>query len=330
MEKVTSRKITVTIGLLVIIAMFSVISANAAEIGEALSNVMRPDWEAEAQNLNDAKNLFAQALPIVIVLGIIAGFFYGRSARKKPMVPFIANGKVKRHPISILFEHWTHTVGCIMCIITAIFLLLGTRFGWLEIFSPFLLTYKLHFIGAGILVFASLFYIVNHVISGDREILPAMSDIRDSIAETMAIMGVIGDGAFFGIRGLYLPEKIKRPLASLLAKIGVKEPPHAGKWLPIERVETPVWGILVGAIILTGIVKTLRYTREISPTIVHIATKLHLIVAILILLLLIVHILTAAVIPPSWPLFKSMLTTKTSEEYVKGHHPEWYKKLRRE
>ncbi|HIH36816.1 MAG TPA: hypothetical protein HA232_02780 [Methanocellales archaeon] len=330
MKKGTGRKITVVIGLLVIIAMFSVTSANAADVSEVLSNIMRPDWEAEAQSLNAAKNLFAQALPVVIVLGFILGLLRGRSARKKPMVPVIANGKVKRHPVSILFEHWTHTVGCIMCIITAIFLLLGTRFGLLEAFSPFLMAYKLHFIGAGILVFASLFYIVNHALSGDREILPTMSDFKDSIAETMAIMGVIGDGAFFGIRGLYLPEKIKRPLANLLAKIGVTEPPHAGKWLPIERVEIPAWAVLVGAIILTGIVKTLRYTRELSPTLVHIATKLHLIVAILILLLLIVHILTAAVIPPSWPLFRSMLTTKTSEKYVKEHHPEWYNKLRRE
>ncbi len=330
MKKDVRRKITITIGLLVLIAIFSGISANAADVSDVLSTIMRPDWEIEAQSLDSAKNLFAQALPVVIVLGVIGGFVLGRSSRKKPMVPFIANGRVKRHPISILFEHWTHTVGCIMCVITAVFLLLGTRFGWLELFSPFLLVYKLHFVGAGILVFASLFYIVNHVIAGDREILPVMSDVKNSIAETVAIMGVIGDGAFFGIKGLYLPERIKKPLANLLAKIGVTEPPHAGKWLPIERVETPAWGVLVGAIILTGIFKTLRYIVDLPPTLIHIATKLHLIVAILILLLLIVHILTAAVIPPSWPLFKSMITTKTSEEYVKGHHPEWYKKLRRE
>ncbi len=330
MKKGTSRKITITIGLLIIIAIFSGVSANAADVGDVLSTIMRPDWEAEAQSLNAAKNLFAQALPVVIVLGVIGGFILGRSSRKKPMVPFIANGKVKRHPISILFEHWTHTVGCIICIITAVFLLLGTRLGLLEFFSPFLLAYKLHFIGAAILVFASLFYIVNHILAGDREIIPVMSDIKDSIAETVAIMGVIGDGAFFGIRGLYLPERIKKPLANLLAKIGVTEPPHAEKWLPIERVETPAWGVLVGAIILTGVVKTLRYVVDLPPTIVHVATKLHLIVAILILLLLIVHIITAAVIPPSWPLFKSMITTRTSEEYVKSHHPEWYKKLRRE
>lgn len=330
MEKGTVRKVTITIGLLIIIAIFSGISANAADVGEVLSNIMRPDWEAEAQSLNAGKNLFAKALPVVIVLGVIGGFILGRSSRKKPMVPVIANGKVKRHTVSILFEHWTHTVGFIICIITAVFLLLGTRFGLLEFFSPFLLAYKLHFIGAGILVFASLFYIVNHIIAGDREILPVMSDVKDSIAETMAIMGIIGDGAFFGIRGLYLPKIIKKPLANLLAKIGVTEPPHAGKWLPIERVETPVWGVLVGLIILTGVVKTIRYVIELPPTIAYVATIIHDIAAILVILLLIVHILTAAVIPPSWPLFKSMLTTKTSEEYVKEHHPEWYEKLRKE
>ncbi|MDI6903211.1 MAG: hypothetical protein QMC77_05685, partial [Methanocellales archaeon] len=121
----------------------------------------------------------------------------------------------------------------------------------------------------------------------------------------------------------------KGPFKGLLEKVGVEKPPHAGKWLPIERLETPVWGVLVAAIIITGIVKTLRYTRELSPTAIYIATKLHVIVGILILLLLIVHIITAAVIPPSWPLFRSMLTTKTSEEYVKEHHPEWYKELKK-
>ncbi|NYT00670.1 MAG: hypothetical protein GKB99_02965 [Methanocellales archaeon] len=330
MKKGTSRKITITIGLLIAIAIFGGISANAADVSGVLSNIMRPDWEMEAQSLNAAKNLFAKSLPVVIVLGVIGGFILGRSSRKNPMVPVISNGKVKRHPVSILFEHWTHTIGCIICVITAVFLLIGTRFGLFGFFSPFLLAYKLHFVGAGILVFASLFYIVNHILAGDREIIPVMSDVKDSIAETMAIMGVIGDGSFFGIRGLYLPKIIKKPLANLLAKIDVTEPPHAGKWLPIERVETPAWAILVGAIILTGVIKTIRYVLDLPPTIAYVATIIHDIVAILIILLLIVHILTAAVIPPSWPLFKSMLTTKTSEEYVKGHHPEWYKKLRKE
>lgn len=60
----------------------------------------------------------------------------------------------------------------------------------------------------------------------------------------------------------------------------------------------------------------------------HRATKLHVIVAVVILLLLVVHIITAALIPPSWPVFKSMLTTWISEDYVKEHHPEWYKELK--
>lgn len=304
MEKSTSRKVTIAIGLLIITAIFSGIIAQAADanIGEALSNIVRPGWEAETQALNAAKTLFARALLAIIVLGIVVGWIQGKKAKEAPMVPVIAKGKVKRHPVSALLEHWVHVVGCIVCIVTAALLLLGTRLGRVEVFSTFLLTYKLHFIGAGVLVFACVEHAVHHYVAGHRAILPDMSnlsaEISASIAEVKAIMGL-------------------------------GKAPHAGKWLPIERLEYAVWALLIGVIVLTGVVKTARYALPVPGVLAHVATKLHVIVAVVILLLLIVHIITAALIPPSWPLFKSMLTTKTSEAYVKEHHPEWYKELKK-
>ncbi|MDI6888069.1 MAG: cytochrome b/b6 domain-containing protein [Methanocellales archaeon] len=304
MEKSTSRKVTIAIGLLIMTAIFSGITVQAANvnIGDALIDVVRPGWNAEIQSLNAAKTLFARALPVIIVLGIIVGWVQGKKAKEKPMVSAIAKGKVQRHPVSALLEHWTHTVGCIVCVVTAALLLLGTRLGRVEVFATFLLTYKLHFIGAGIMVFACVEHAVHHHVAGHRAILPDMSnlsaEIEASIAEVKAIMGL-------------------------------GKAPHAGKWLPIERLEYPVWGLLVGLIILTGIVKTMRYALPVPGLLLHVTTKLHVIVAIVILLLLIVHIITAALIPPSWPLFKSMLTTKTSESYVKEHHPEWYKEIKK-
>lgn len=304
MEKSMSRKVTIAIGLLLITAIFSgiIVQAVDASVGEALSEVVRPGWEAETQSLNAAKALFAWALLPVIVLGAIVGLIQGKKAKEKPMVPVIVKGKVKRHPVSVLLEHWMHTVGCIICVTTAALLLLGTRLGRVEVFSTFLLTYKLHFIGAGILVFACVEHAVHHYVAGHRAILPDMSN---------------------------LSAEIKASIAEVKAIMGMGEAPHAGKWLPIERLEYPVWALLVGLVILTGIVKTARYILPVPAAMLHIATKLHVIVAVVILLMLIVHIITAALIPPSWPVFKSMLTTWISEDYVKEHHPEWYKELKK-
>ncbi|MDI6859891.1 MAG: cytochrome b/b6 domain-containing protein, partial [Methanocellales archaeon] len=274
------KKLAIAISLLAIIIVLSgVAQASRVPTEEGMET-----WRQNLQDWQELKLTFAKALPYVMVLGIIVGIALGILRKKIGKVEKIIDGEVKRHHISVVLEHWTHTVGCIICVITAALLLLGTRFGWVAVFPKFMLAYKLHFIGAGIFVFASLAYIVHHVIAGDRAILPSTGDIKGAIAEIATIMGFVDE------------KGPKGPFKGLLEKVGVEKPPHAGKWLPIERLETPVWGVLVGAIIITGIVKTLRYTRELSPSMIYIATKLHVIVGILILLLLIVHIITAAVI----------------------------------
>jgi len=254
--------------------------------------------------------------------------------------------EVERYGYDVIIEHWVHTFGTILCILSGFILLFA--FGWygyssilagrfVEYYNSATLV-KLHYIGAGCIVVVAVFNVIYHGIKGDDSILASKSDIKDSIAEIAVVMGVIGDGSLFGIKGLYLPKSIKNVLANLFGKMGVNKPPHADKWLPIEKVEyTFVFSVLIAALIITGFIKVFKWRLMAAAAplgyvhnVVYTASWLHDAAAVIITLFLIVHVITASVIPVSWPCIKALVTKKMSLEHVKHHHEAWYEEIMRE
>ena len=164
-----------------------------------------------------------------------------------------------------------------------------------------------------------------------------MSDFKDAIAEVATVMGILGKEPIIGIKGLYMPKGIKDVLAKVLAMIGIREPPYVGKWLPITRLEYPVFCALYIVIIVTGIIKvfkvqllTIITPLDFAHNVIYMASVLHGIATVLLIPLVIVHIITAGMFPVAWPLLRAMLTTKVSLEYVKHHHEKWYDELMKE
>ena len=51
---------------------------------------------------------------------------------------------------------------------------------------------------------------------------------------------------------------------------------------------------------------------------------------VLLTVLVVIHIILAAVVPWAWPLFRSMIDGYISVDFVKSHHKGWYKELTEE
>ena len=255
-------------------------------------------------------------------------------------------GEVKRYGIVVPIQHWLTTIGTFLCIITGLILLLaGGVYGFIPGLAGRFAEYlndptliKVHYVGAALIIGIVVFHVIYHGAKGHDSIIASKSDFKDSIAEIAAVMGVIGEGTIGGIKGLYLPRIIKDPMAMVLAKIGIREPPRAGKWLPIEKLEyTFAFSILFAVIIVTGFIKLFKVQliSIITPisyahNVIYFASVLHGIATVILVPFVIIHIITAGMLPVSWPLFKAMLTTKVPLEYVKHHHEKWYEELMRE
>ncbi len=233
------------------------------------------------------------AIPIAILFGILLGSF-----AKRKVVPSIKNGKVLRHDETMFFQHWANAFATLILIGT------GIALGFL-IFPRFVtepqnigFVMNLHFIGACLFLFVIFFHVTKNILSGEiKENMPKAHDIPNAINHYKA-------------------------------KFGFGKQPVEGKYLASERLSYPAWGVVIALIILTGLTKVSAYIWNMPEGLMAAATFLHGLATILIIFLLIIHVIAGAIIPPSWPLLRSMITGYVKEDYVKSHHVNWYKEIK--
>jgi cytochrome b subunit of formate dehydrogenase len=105
-----------------------------------------------------------------------------------------------------------------------------------------------------------------------------------------------------------------------------KERP-VGKYDASERlafVPLTLLALFMGA---TGLIKVAAHVWNVPKGLLEFATFTHDWSTIILTLLVIVHIILAAVVPWAWPLFRSMIDGYISVDFVKSHHKGWYKEL---
>jgi len=232
-------------------------------------------------------------IPVSILLGILIGAF-----AKGKQDSYIEDGKVLRHDETMFFQHWSHAI--------ATLLLIGTGICLGLLFLPRFLTnsqdigfvINLHFIGASLFLFTVFFHVTKNILTGEiEENMPKAHDIPEAIAHYKAMLG-------FG------------------------KQPDEGKYLASERLSYPAWGVIVAGIILSGLIKVSAYIWDMPEGLMALGTLIHGLCTFGIMGLLIVHVIAGALIPPSWPLIKSMITGYVTEDYVKVHHVKWYKQIK--
>ena len=256
---------------------------------------------------------FARVLPFVIGAAIALAVVQ----RGRQRVEREHGASVRRHEWSEVLTHWMNAAGIGLGIITAAWLLT-----WFERPVSLETVYILHFFGAGLTTAAVAHHLTFQFVGGGRGLLPRWGgDVRNALAEVVGYTGVYR--GLRGVFGIQLPPAVRRPLQRLLRRLNLVPDEH-GKYLATEKVLSyPVWGLLVGIVVLTGLVKTLNYVLPVPGGLRQAATFLHDGSTIFLIIFLVFHVAALVLVPRNWPLLKSMFTSRISRAYVEKHLPGW-------
>jgi hypothetical protein len=170
---------------------------------------------------------------------------------------------------------------------------------------PLYLFYRVHYIGASIVLFAATAFVSYLWMTGDRSLLVPRGLWRRHL------LGLAYE----------LPERIRTPYAKLL-RVDLTQPrPPTGQFTFYERVvEFPSWSILLALITVTGLIKAARYLLPVPGFVLWLSSTLHVAAMVGIVIQLLDHLRYTF---PRWPLVASIATTWVNERYARQRHPGW-------
>src|SRR5207302_3539930 len=169
----------------------------------------------------------------------------------------------------------------------------------------------IHCIAAALLSFVTATFVTDWLLPGERSL-------------------TLGKG--HGVRGMRgLAHELPKPLGSTMAYVlGLdmrRTAPPTEEFTYYERaVSFPAWEVTIGLIILTGVIKAMRYIYPIPGDVLYWVSAVHVGSGVLLALKLLDH-LRYVLAPSRWPLMVSMATGWIPEAYVKRVHPGWYAQI---
>ncbi|MGI6453094.1 MAG: formate dehydrogenase subunit gamma [Syntrophomonadaceae bacterium] len=211
--------------------------------------------------------------------------------------------KILRHKAPIRFTHWVTAL--------SIFILFFSGFGQMPMYkrymvdqipglgwsSNYLITLKLHYFAAMVLIFISCYYVFYLIKTKETDILPRRGDFKES-------------------------------LLIFASMVGLAKEPENDKYLAEQRLAFAVTAFSVLALIITGMIKVIKNlpSAEISLTVTFWATQIHNIFTVVLLVSVIVHLL-AFLIKDNRPLVPSMFNGQISASYAARRHRLWMARL---
>ncbi|MEZ4867329.1 MAG: cytochrome b/b6 domain-containing protein [Caldilineaceae bacterium] len=277
-------------------------------------------WPPQTQLFTDA-HFLAQAIPFVIALAIVLGILQARAAIRGGGDAILGE-KVRRHDVSTVTAHWSNAIGMILCMLTGAVVL-----RWVDYKPELRLLYLFHYVGAALIIYGVFNHLARHTVSGGTGLIPkSFGVIRDVIGELLEYAGLFGpEGAVFGIPW---PKAIRQPIARYTRAILDYRESRTHKYLATEQLLSyPVWGILIAIVVVTGLIKVMRYVYVVPGSLLATATVIHDLTTIAVVIMLVIHLLPLLLVPANWPLLLSMFKTTVSRRYVENRHPAWYKAL---
>ena len=249
-----------------------------------------------------------KAITIALAAGIAFGFLRAPFARERPDPR--RDTDVQRHSVAAMALHWVNALAFLLAIFTAVVLL-----KWLP--NPLTLetTYVLHYVAAGLILFAIGAVATNALVYGTtskHRLIPSAEDLREFGWELLSYLGLRGEHGFLGFG--------RRQAAK-----GEEHPVSWGeKYLGTERVMSyPLWVVIVGLLVVTGLIKGLRYTWSVPHAWLNVVTVIHDGSAIAAMVMLVLHAGAVLVVKTNWPLLKSMVTTREPIATAAELHPGW-------
>lgn len=220
------------------VAVVVTAAAGATILGQAGAGTQ--PWSAE---LSD-NVLLAKSIPFALGLGVAVGMLaFGRA-----------------------LGLWAFVIGLVLGVPTGSYEYLG---GLLDVHPPFPLyvVYRVHYVGALVLLLGVAAIITSVWRSDDRSFLVPKGEWRRSLR------GVAAE----------LPARLVRPFLGILGIDMRTAPPPRGRYSFYELVVSfPWWGFAIALITITGIVKALRYLYPVPGPVLFWASTLHVAAMVLI------------------------------------------------
>jgi hypothetical protein len=251
--------------------------------------------------------LFARSLPFTIGLGLAVGYWRASGWRWGTQHKGQA---MRRFAPSTVFLHALAGVALVALIATG-----GWQYlkGLLGSDSPIYMgtVYRVHYLAATLLIFVTITVLTDWLLRGESAL-------------------TIGKGQFIrGMRGL--AHELPRPLGTTIGyALGLdlrRTPPPTEEFTYYERIVSfPTWELAVGLIIITGVIKAMRYVYPIPGDVLYWTSAVHVGAGVLLGLKLLDH-LRYVLAPSRWPLMVSMATGWIAVGYVQKLHAGWYTRV---
>jgi cytochrome b subunit of formate dehydrogenase len=251
--------------------------------------------------------LFARSLPFTIGLGIVVGYWRAGGMRFGIEQ---SSGAVRRFSKGTVWLHALAGVALVLLMATG-----GWQYikGLIDAETPVYMgtVYRIHYIAASLLIFTTAAFLTTWWMRGERGLLPESHQ---------------------GIRNLRgLAHELGKPIGSTLGYLlGLdmrRAAPPTDQFTYYERMLSfPVWVLALGLIILTGVIKAMRYVYPIPGDVLYWISAVHVGSGVLLGLKLLDH-LRYVLAPSRWPLMVSMATGWLPLGYVQRFHTAWYNRL---
>jgi cytochrome b subunit of formate dehydrogenase len=244
--------------------------------------------------------MFVKVLPFVLGSGVAVGLLMARTYGAKVR----SDGAIRRWSPGTVFGHWVLTLGFVLALPTGMWQYLGGILDK-ELPIPLYLIYRVHYIGAGVVLFAVAAFVSYLWMTGDRSLLVPRGQWKSHL------LGLAYE----------LPPPVRARYAKLL-RVDLSQPrPPTGQFTFYDKVvEFPSWSIVLVLITVTGLIKAGRYLVPVPGFVLWVASTLHVAAMVLIVIKLLDHLRYTF---PQWPLMASITTTWVSERYARLRHPAW-------
>jgi cytochrome b subunit of formate dehydrogenase len=290
--------------LLLLIGIVVTLVGAAAIAAQKLSGAQ--PW---GQTLSD-NMIFAKSIPFTLGLGVVIGAVAGLAPGVSQVRRRDSDGAVRRFSGLALAMHWIGALGFLLALATGFWQYLK---GILDVESPVFMpnVYRVHYVGATLLLLAISTMVTYWLVSGVRGLLPPKGQkIRH-------------------LRGLAheLPSALGGTLAVLVGLNMRRQPPPTEQFTYYETtVSFPIWLVLLGLVTLTGVLKAMRYVYPISGEILWWCSTLHVASLVLLAVKSLDH-LRYVLAPGRWHLMTAMVSGWMRERDVRERHPGWYEEI---
>jgi hypothetical protein len=232
--------------------------------------------------------IFVRSLPAILGLGVLYGILGGwvRSARPAARR---ADGAVRRFSTTTVLLHALLALGILLALPTGVWQYIG---GIIDAQGPLpvYLYYRIHYIGASVVLVSVFAFVTYWWMTGDRSLLFPLSDLGRHL------------------RGFAqeLPPMLGTRLAQLL-RLDLRQPAGSpGAFSFYEKVFSfPTFGFAIGLITITGLVKLLRYAIPIPGTIIFVDSTLHVTAMVILIIRTVDHLRYTLA---RWPLVVAITT----------------------